>query len=62
MVEEKIINAHNKLMSITVNGDGAIRMGEALILLRQAIDEIRSERKKANEQTSDEQLCEVQVN
>lgn len=51
MVEEKIINAHNKLMSITVNGDGAIRMGEALILLRQAIDEIRFERKKANEQT-----------
>lgn len=62
MVEEKIINAHNKLMSITVNGDGAIRMGEALILLRQAIDEIRFERKKENEQTSDEQLCEVQVN
>lgn len=53
MVEEKIINAHNKLMSITVSGDGAIRMAEALTLLRQAVQEIRegNAQEEAKEET-----------
>lgn len=45
-IEQKITQAHNTLMQIMVNGDGAIRMAEALTLLRQAVQEIGEEKEK----------------
>ena len=42
-MEQKLIQIHNTLMSVLVSGDGAIRMAEALTLLRQVVDELNSE-------------------
>lgn len=52
-IEQNITLAHNTLMQVMVNGEGTIRMAEALTLLRQAVQEIRegNAQEEAKEET-----------
>ena len=54
-MEQKIIQAHNTLMQIMVCGDGAIRMAEALTLLREVVEEMKQE--EQNEPTGKHTTC-----